>query len=261
MTDPDRPLRGRTILVTRPPERASELARRLEALGARVVARPTIALAPPEDPLPAREAVSDLARYDWVVFTSVNGVRFFHELHDEIHGAGSFPTCEVAAIGPATAAALAARGRAPDVVATDSRSEGLARSLAGRVVRGQRVLVVRPEKARPVLPRAIAGLGARADAVAFYRNVPAPGLDELVVELCAGRFDAVVFSSPSSLERVLESRARPGAEVLEALRRARILAIGPVTAEAVARAGLGPPAVAAEPTDEALVAALGGLFR
>jgi len=261
MTGPEGPLLDRTILVTRPPARAEELSRRLARLGARVEARPTIALGPPQDPRPAREAVAGVERYDWVVFTSVNGVRFFHELHDEIHGVGSRLACAVAAIGPATAAALTARACAPDVVATDSRSEGLARSLAGRVVRGQRVLIVRPETARPVLVRAIAGLGARADAVAFYRNLPAPGRDGIVVDLCADRFDAVIFSSPSSLERLIESRARPAAELLEALRRTRILAIGPVTAERVERAGLGRPAVADEPTDEALVEAVRGLFR
>ena len=260
MTAPGRPLEGRVVLLTRTSSRAGSLVERLETLGARVETRPTILLEHPSDRGPAREAVIRLEQYDWVVFTSANGVRFFAELLLEIHGAETRAPGSVAAIGPATAAALLRMGWQPEIVTRDSRSEGLAESLVGRVVAGDRVLVVRPESARPVLPRAIAGLGARADAVAFYRNVAHPDIDGITRDLCADRFDVLLFSSPSSLERLLDSRSQPTEELLAALGRTRLVAIGPVTGRAIERAGLGVAAVAAEPTDESIEYALSRLF-
>jgi len=261
MTTPERPLEGRVVLVTRPPERAEPLARRLRALGAQVEARPTFSLEPPADTEPARRAVGQLERYDWVVFTSANGVRFFGQLLHELHGKTRGLPAAVAAIGPATTAALVEMDCPPDLVAQDSHSEGLARRLAGRVAAGDRVLIVRPETARDVLPRAIAALGATAEAVAFYRNVAHPGVDRLAAELCADRFDVAIFSSPSSLERLVESQSRAAAELLEALGRVRIVAIGPVTARAIERAGLRPSVVAPEPTDEAVEGSVRALFE
>jgi len=261
MTTAERPLEGRVVLVTRPPERAETLALRLRALGAQVEARPTFTLEPPGDAEPARRAVLQLERYDWVVFTSANGVRFFGRLLHELHGETQGLPAAVAAIGPATTAALVQLGCAPDLVAEDSHSEGLSRRLVGRVTAGDRVLIVRPETARDVLPRAISALGATAEPVAFYRNVAHPGVDTLAAELCAGRFDVAVFSSPSSLERLVESRSRASADLLDALGRMRIVAIGPVTARAIERAGLGPPAVAPEPTDEAVERSVRALFE
>jgi uroporphyrinogen III methyltransferase/synthase len=261
MTTAERPLEGRVVLVTRPPERAEPLARRLRVLGAQVEARPTFSLEPPTDAEPARRAVGEIERYDWVVFTSANGVRFFSQLLHELQGTTRGLPAAVAAIGPATTAALVELGCPPDLVARDSHSEGLARRLAGSVATGDRVLIVRPETARDVLPRAIGALGATAEAVAFYRNVAHPGVDSLAAELCADRFDVAVFSSPSSLERLVESQSRAGAELLEALGRVRIVAIGPVTARAIERAGLGPPVVAPEPTDEAVERCVRALFE
>jgi uroporphyrinogen-III synthase len=119
---------------------------------------------------------------------------------------------------------------------------------------------VRPEVARPVLPDALSAIGALVEAVAFYRNVPAPGVDALLEQVCTDRFDAILFSSPSSLERLLEAGVPKPERLREALARTRLLAIGPVTAEAIRRAGFEPAGVAGEPTDEAVVRAACLLF-
>lgn len=261
MARPDQPLAGRVVWVTRPARRAEALATRLRELGASVETGPTIALEPPIDPAPARRAVSELERYDWIIFTSANGVRFFRALVEELRP-GRLPIrAAIAAIGPATARELERSSCRPAVVAEDARSEGLAGALAGRIGRGKRVLVVRPEVARPILLDALHALGARPDPVAFYRNVPAPDVHTLAAKVCEGRFDVVILTSPSTLQRLLEAGQRPVEELRAALGRSRLVAIGPATAQAIEHYGLTPASVAAQPTAEAVLRAVRSLFN
>jgi len=260
MTGTERPLTGRTVLVTRPVGRGGALAGRLEALGARVEVRATIALEPPLDAGPARLAVSALARFDWIVFTSSNGVRFFDVLVREVLGTRPADGPSLAAIGPATARELATRGYRVDLVASESHAEGLAAALEPRVAEGERVLLVRPEVARAFLPDTLRGLGIRVEPVAFYRNVAAPDLGTLAARVREDRFDVVVLTSPSSLYRLLEAEPEPGGELRAALGRSRLVAIGPVTARAVERSGLEVAGVAAEPTDDAVAGVVRALF-
>jgi uroporphyrinogen-III synthase len=248
------------VLVTRPEGRSDVLAVRLRGLGAHVETRPTISLEPPTDPGPARHAVAELAHFDWVVFTSAHGVRFFRALLREIRGKDATFEARVATIGPATAREAELEGFRPEVVAEEARSDGLARALEGRIVPGERVLLVRPEVASPLLPEALCELEARPEPVAFYRNVPAPGLEALAEEVCEDRFDVVVLTSPSTLHRLLEAGGRTVEELRAALGRSRVVAIGPVTARAVESTGLVPEAVATEPTVEAIVRAVRSLF-
>ncbi len=254
-------LNGRRVLLTRPVGRGESLARRLRQLGAEVATRPTIALEPPTEMEPSRRAVRQLQDYDWLVFSSPAGVRFFFSLHRELRGDGARIPVSIGSIGPATARELEREGHPATVVAKDSHAEGLARALDGQIAPNQRVLVVRPEVARPVLVRALEALGARPDPVGFYRNVPAPGLDTVVRDVCDDRFDVVLFSSPSTLERLFQTDVAPRSEVLAALGRSRLVAIGPVTARAIEVAGLKPAGVATEPTDESVVQCIESLFR
>jgi uroporphyrinogen-III synthase len=254
------PLTGHSILLTRPAERSATLARRLGELGARVESRPTVRLVPPEDSAPAERAVAQLHLYDWVVFTSVNGVRYFCETVERIRRDSPPMSPSVAAIGPATARALEERGVSPDVQATESQSEGLAKSLRDRVRPNQRVLLVRPQQARHVLPAAIRGLGASVDAVPFYRNVPAPEVDSITHDLRDGRFDVVVFASPSALQHLLQA-SHPERSVTEALRSTSIVAIGRVTAAALEEAGLCAAAIASEPSDDGIIEAVRRLLE
>ncbi len=254
-------LNGRRVLLTRPEGRGESLARRLRQLGAEVAIRPTIALEPPTEMEPSRRAVRQLQDYDWLVFSSPAGVRFFFSLHRELRGDEARIPVSIGSIGPATARELEREGHPAAVVAEDSRSEGLSRALEGHIAANQRVLVVRPEVARPVLVRALEALGARPDPVAFYRNVPAPGLDTVVRDVCDDRFDVVLFSSPSTLERLFQTEVAPRSELLAALGGSRLVAIGPVTARAIEVAGLKPAGVATEPTDESVVQCIESLFR
>jgi uroporphyrinogen-III synthase len=260
MARPERPLAGRIVWVTRPARQAEALATRLRELGASVETRPTIALEPPIDAAPARRAVSELEHYDWILFTSANGVRFFRMLLEEIHGEHPPMRAAIAAIGPATARELERSGYRPAVVAEDARAEGMAETLAGRIAPGERVLVVRPAVARPVLLDALRASGVRPEPVVFYRNVPAPDVHTLAARVCEDRFDVVILTSPSTLQHLFEAGERPVDELRAALGRARLVAIGPVTAQAIEEHGLTPASVAAQPTADALAQAVRALF-
>ncbi len=252
----DRPLAGRTVLVTRPEDRGQDLVARLEALGARVLVRPTIALEPASDSELARRALREVDRYDLMIFTSAAGVDFFSDL---LCGEGTRarrPRATIAAVGPGTARALRDAGLTPDLVAKDPSAEGLAELLGELDLRGKRVLVVRPEVAREVLPEALRRVGAEVDAVPFYRTVTAPGTAQTAAEVSRGGIDAVVFTSPSTFHRLLEAAGSGREALVLALRQTTRIAIGPVTADALRDAGLPAHAVAGSPASQAIADAL-----
>ena len=257
----ERPLKGRVILVTRPEARGEELARLLREQGARVEQRPTIALVPPGDPEPSARAISRLSEFDWILFTSSNGVRFFF---DRLAAAGRSlpdPGARLAAIGPATARELESRGFPPALVPTESRAEGLGQAMRDRARSGERVLLVRPEETRPALARLLEELGLRVEGVPFYRNVPALDVEQVARDVTAGRYDAVVFTAPSTLRRLLEGAGERQAELRQALAAIALVAIGEVTAGAIESHSFAVAAVAAEPSDRGVADALRGLFH
>ena len=259
MTAPERPLSGRRILVTRSPDRARGLAVRLSDWGAEVEARATIELVPLEDESAARQALADLDGFDWIVFTSVNGVRFFDGMLRETKRAPRLRG-RVAVVGPATAEAASQAGYPPAVCADDGGADGLATRLSDEVGPQDRLLLVGPEVRRPLLAEALSKRGARVEEVAFYRNVAAADAPAVAAAVRGDRFHAVVLSSPSSLERMIEAGGPSSKAVLEALARTRIVTIGELTAAAVGAQGLQVAAVAARPTDEAVAEAVRSLF-
>jgi uroporphyrinogen-III synthase len=251
----DARLAGCSVLVTRPGKRGHELAQRLRELGAEVEHRPTIAFLPPTAPELSARAIEGLERYDWLVFTSVTGVRFFvmrlRGLSVTVPAAA-----RVAAIGAGTARALREAGIEPTLVARDSRSEGLAAAFPDEALHDARVLLVQPEVARDVLPHALASAGARVDAVPFYRTVADAQGGQAVKELCSGRYDVTLFSSPSTLRFLLVAAGERGEETRHALAETTRVAIGAVTATALADEGVPAHAVALEPTEDSLVEAV-----
>jgi uroporphyrinogen-III synthase len=256
MPPTERPLAGRRILVTREPARCVTVTARLEKLGARVDACAAIAFEAPRNEGAAAAAVAGLARYDWLVFSSPIGARFFGA---RLQAAGA-PTpplaLRVVAIGPATAKALAALGLQPELTVAQSHGEGLAQALAPRVRPGERVLVVRPEEALPTVPDALRGAGAEVDTVAFYRTVAAPEAALVTRRIAQRTYDAVVVTSPSNWRHIASGGAAEGAAWVEGVARARRIAIGPTTAAAMSDAGAPAHAVAAVPDDDGLVAAV-----
>ncbi len=254
--DDSRPLAGRRIVVTRARAQASEYMDWLEGQGAEAVSFPAIRIVPPPDPAPLLRAAREAGSYDWLVFTSVNGVeRFWAALAEVGQDARALAGKHVAAIGPATAAALRRRGVTADVVPERYVAESVVDALAAAGnLRGRRVLLPRAAGAREVLPERLAQLGALVTEVEAYRAVADAGeAGELRQRLASGSIDAVTFTSSSTV------RSFVGAVGTE-LGGAAVACIGPITAETARELGLPVTVVAAEHTIPGLQAALLKLF-
>ncbi len=247
-----RPLFGLKIVVTRARSQAREFMAALEALGADVVAFPVIRIAPPPDPGPLAAAAASVRDYDWVVFTSVNGVDRFHAALEEAgRDARALARARIAAIGPATAAALETWGVRADLVPDTYVAESVLEAMAALgSLRGARVLLPRAYGAREVLPAGLEALGATVEEVEAYRSVPdAEGAAEVRRRLAAGEIDIVTFTSSSTVTQFVEA-------VGGNLHGAVAACIGPITANTAREAGLPVPIVAETHTIRGLIAAL-----
>lgn len=256
------PLFGKRVLVTRPEAQSASMLVGLRDLGAEPIELATIRIVGPRDPAQLTTALKVLPSYDWVIFTSVNGVRFFFDaLRASGDDARRLSRAKLAAIGPATAAALDERGLRADLVPDEYRGEAVAQAIlrATPQLATQRILLARAEVARNALPDALREAGAHVDVVPTYRTESAPDThyEQIREELEAGRLDVVTFTSPSTLERLLDGL---GADAARLLSRATLAAIGPVTAQAAERRGLTPHVVASSYTSEGLLAALAQHF-
>jgi uroporphyrinogen III methyltransferase/synthase len=247
-----RPLLGLRVLVTRTREQAGRLAEGLRALGAEPVECAVIETAPPLDWAPLDRAIGELGAYRWIAFTSANGVEaFFARLALAGRDARALAGARLAAIGPATAAALAARGLRADVVPAEFVAEALADALGD--VRGARVLLARADIARPALAERLRAAGALVDEVVAYRTVRPEGLEARLRQALAGA-DVVTFTSSSTVRNLFE--ALGPSEAAQALRGVAVACIGPVTAQTARELGLEPAVVAEEYTIEGLLEAL-----
>ena len=237
-------LRGKRIVITRPRAQAAALAEKLSALGAQPILFPTIEIAPLDDHTLLDAALRQLDTYQWIVFTSVNGVANFFP-----HLVGALPaSLRLAAVGPATARALAQRGVHAAFIPDEYVAEALAAGLGD--VAGRRVLLPHAQLAREALAVELRRRGATVDEIAIYRTLPAAPDPGGLAELRRG-VDAITFTSASAARNL----ARPLAgEPLAA--GALIVCIGPVTAAAAREAGWPAPVVAVEYTVDGLVAAL-----
>lgn len=251
-----RPLFGRSVVVTRAREQASGLAQELVQLGADVIQCPTIEISPLPDYAELDAAIGRLSEYAWLIFTSVNGVRWFWK---RLEAAGkdsrALGLCRVAAIGPATAEALEARGIRPDFIPERYVAEGVVEGLLARgKVDGVRMLLPRAAKAREVLPDELRKAGARVDVISAYETIPAAvRKDEVLERMQAGTLDCVTFGSSSTVENFLSLIP---AETLRAHPEVRLAAIGPVTARTLEAHGLPCHIMPEEYTIPALVQAL-----
>lgn len=258
-----RPLEGRVIVVTRPEAQAADLVRPLEERGARVVLFPTIRIVPPSDPAPLRDAAARVSSYDWLVFTSVNGVEAFGRALEEqgvsVGGEGvdgsSLP--RVCAIGPATGSALEEIGLSPRVIPDEFVAEAVVEALNEETeLQGKRVLLPRAAVARSALPEGLRARGARVDVVEAYRTVPATGDTEGLGDLLrSGEVDLVTFTASSTVR----SFHRAVGDV--APDRIRVAAIGPITAGTARELGYDVVVVAREYTIPGLVEAVETHFR
>ncbi|GIP39179.1 hypothetical protein J31TS4_24590 [Paenibacillus sp. J31TS4] len=257
-----KPLFGKRIVVTRARSQASELADRIEELGGEALELPVIRLQPPSDPARAAkldEAIKSAASYDWLIFTSVNGVDFFFErmkeLRVDIRALGG---AQLAAVGPKTAEALAARGLYADALPASFQQEGLADALLGRMAAGQRVLFPRANLARDVLTAELRARGIEVTEVDAYENVLEDSHgSELLDRLRSGEVHMVTFASSSTVRNLLQLLRQAGsADPAAELAGTEIVCIGPVTAQTAREAGLPVHRMAKESTIDAMVEAM-----
>jgi uroporphyrinogen III methyltransferase/synthase len=255
-----RSLEGRTIVVTRAAEQASAFTALLEGDGARVIEAPTIVIEPPESWAPLDAALDGLARFAWVAFTSVNGVGMVdRRLRARGRDWSAFSGTRAAAIGPATAAALDARGVHAEIVPGEYRAEGLIERLRGLVGTGDRVLLPRAAETRDVLVTELRRLGAEVTEVAAYRTRALLGVPAaLRAALAAGEIDAVTFTSSSTARNF--ARLFTDEERRAWFAGVTVASIGPITAATAAEHGLTTTVMPSDYTIPALARALARHF-
>ncbi|HEX9818962.1 MAG TPA: uroporphyrinogen-III synthase [Methylomirabilota bacterium] len=256
----ERPLDRRTIVVTRAAAQAQRFTQLLEAAGARVLEAPAIVIAPPPSWEPLDAALEALDTFTWVIFTSVNGVAMVdRRLPARGRGWSALAGRRVAAIGPATADALAEHGVRPDLVPREYRAEGLVERLRGVITPADRVLLPRAAQTRDVLVTELQRLGARVTEVPAYATRRADaGAARLREALAAGAIDAVTFTSSSTARNFAELFTED--ERRAWLSRVTVASIGPITAATAAEYGMTTEVMPHEYTIPALARALADHF-
>ncbi len=259
-----RPLFGKRVLITRPRHQASELAGRIESLGGRAVCLPAVTIAEPDDWSAVDGALERLGEYQWLVFTSSNGVdAFIRRLRRTGRDLRALGGLKLAVIGPATADALRGYHLEPDVIPETFNSEGLAESLRPRVA-GQRVLLARADRGIELLREQLSAV-AVVDQVAVYsqRDAPLDASEPALRMMSEGRIDFVTLTSSNIARGNSWSRRRLDGAAQQHIRQGRtaLVCISPRTSAAVRDLGLPVAAEASEYTTEGVLAALCGLAR
>ena len=256
----ERPLDRRTIVVTRAAAQAQRFTQLLEAAGARVLEAPAIVIAPPSSWEPLDSALAAMETFTWVIFTSVNGVAMVdRRLVARGLSWSAMSGRRVAAIGPATADALAEHGVRPDVVPGEYRAEGLVERLRAVMTPADRVLLPRAAQTRDVLVTELRRLGAHVDEVPAYTTRRGEGGTARLREaLAAGTIDAVTFTSSSTARNFAELFSED--ERRAWLSRVTVASIGPITAATAAEYEMTTDVMPAEYTIPALAKALADYF-
>ena len=239
----DSPLAGRTVVITRAQDQAEEFVSELKRCGANVVLCPTIEIRELESYERLDEAIEHLYGYDWVIFTSVNGVEhFFQRLQTGNRNVSDLDEVKVCAIGDATADRLRDLHVQVDVIPEEFKAEGVFSALERFVggpdqLKGLNVLIPRASVARDYLPRALEQAGARVDVVPAYRtDLPADFDRGRVAALLSGGADCIAFTSSSTVKNL--ARLFDTEDLSGALAGVVIACIGEVTATTAANYGL-----------------------
>jgi uroporphyrinogen III methyltransferase/synthase len=251
------PLLGQRVVVTRAPDQARQLAQPLAERGAEVLAVPVIKIVPPSRKEPLVEAIAGLNAYDWIIFTSVNGVTsffdYFFKAFDDMRDLGG---ARLAAVGPSTAAQLRQLHLKVDVMPKEYVAAQVANALASYTsIENLRILLLRAEVASPELPKLLEEMGAIVDDIACYKTVPeTEDRNGAAARMLEGGADWVTFTSGSTVENFHARFDLP--KLRRQFPRLRLATIGPETTKALVAVGLKPAVEAKPPTIAGLVKAL-----
>jgi uroporphyrinogen III methyltransferase/synthase len=257
----NRPLSGKRILITRPSHQAEEFRRKLTTMGAEVIAFPTIEIRDPSSWDTLDSAIRNIESYQWLVFTSVNGVeKFFSRYRQLARDVRDLKGIRIAAIGSATEKSLGGRGLNVDILPDEFKAEGLLESLKGKVLKGSRILIPRAKVARDTLPIELQKQGAQVDVVEAYETTPPrQGRERLEAILEERPLDMIVFTSSSTVTNLVEM-AKPGA-LRDTLRQTVVAAIGPITKQTAEGCGLEVQVQPSQYTIPALVDAIVEFYK
>jgi uroporphyrinogen III methyltransferase / synthase len=257
-----RPLYGKRIIVTRAREQASDFVLQLRDLGAECIEFPTIQVIPPESWEPLDHVIENLHHYDWLLFTSVNGVRYFFERLDAKGRDGrDLKGVKIGTIGPKTEEAMRGRGIRPDLVPEEFRAEGLVECFRRQGAKDLKILIPRAAQAREILPEELKRMGALVEVVDAYRTVKPMGDVHKVRDLlAAGEIHMVTFTSSSTVRNFAEMFHSEGDPFALWMEKTAIACIGPVTAKTAEEMGFKVGLTAAEYTIPALAKAIVQFF-
>ena len=254
-----KPLFGKRIIVTRAREQAGVFSALLHDLGAESIEFPTIEIQPPQSWEKLDQAIRSLKNYDWILFTSVNGVKYFFErLYvlgkdvRELHG------LKIGAIGPQTAQAIKDRGLLPDFVPAEYKAEAMVAAFEEVSSPGQRILIPRAAEAREVLPLELAQTAARVDVVEAYQTVkPKLHKEKMMERLQKGEIDLITFTSSSTVRNFVEILDTEKDVMKQWLQKTTIACIGPITAQTAREYGF---TVQIQPSDYTIEALTGSIL-
>lgn len=255
-----KPLFGKRILITRARKQAGILAKLLEEQGAEVVELPTIEIVPPKSWDDMDRALDTIGAYDWVVFTSINGVRFFFErLRERGRDLRDLKGVKIASIGEQTAKAVQGLGLNVDMVPDEFRAEGIIEGFRETEIKGRRILIARAKEAREVLPLELERMGAEVNVVAAYetRKPDSKEIEEVREMLKRGRIDVITFTSSSTVRNLLSMLGRD----TKTLEGPVLACIGPITAEPLKEIGIEPHIICRKYTIEELVREIVAYFE
>lgn len=250
----NRPLFGKRIVVTRTRQQAGGLSKKLAQLGADVIEVPTIRIEPPKDLKAFGQLVMDSHTYDWLVFTSPNGVdRFFEMFYKLYNDARSIGGVKIAAIGPGTADKIKSYHLSVDLLPEEFVAEGLVKAFKEINVENQTILWVKAEETREIISNELTGLGAIVDEAIAYRTVPEDADNEAIQRFKNEGADVITFTSSSTVEHFLDLKVPlpPGI---------KIASIGPITSDTIEKHDLKVDIEASEHTIPGLVAAIEKYF-
>jgi len=252
----ERPLFGKKILVTRSREQASVLSQSIERLGGTPVEFPAISITPPMNYSALDKAISNISSYQWIIFTSVNGVKFFlrrlRELNKDIRELKGVRIC---AIGPQTRKELDSIALQVDYVPAEYRAEEIINGLRDKIVDGDRILLPRADIARRVLHESLSELGALVDEVTAYCTVTGSGNAHTIKEMLSnGNIDIITFTSSSTVKNFVSMLGADNPAKL--LGETIIACIGPITAKTANEFGITCHVMAGEYTIDGLVKAI-----
>ena len=248
-------LQGKRVIITRAREQAEEFSRKLESLGATVIKFPTIRFAPPEDWKEVDEAIARLEDYDWLIFTSVNGVKFFlRRLKEKERPLSILEKLSIAAIGPSTAEEVEKTGLKVNYIPEAYIAEAVVEGFKGFGIEGRRALLPRAEKAREVIPRELGKLGMQVDVLTVYRTLPPErtSASRIAKMITKREVDLITFTSSSTVKNFVSS-LQGLLNIKRDLRDLKIACIGPVTAETAGSLGLNVDIVAEKYTIDGLI--------